>query len=155
MHKDSEPIWDYGYRDPQITSTTTAAADYSVKRVDPRARPQRRIIFGSFGAGEDHVRFLNFRTRTLCLRGGQRSRAAAVRRLLGKAVLVAVFEDRESIRLTSTHKKHFAAGGFVLDSSLSAAAAGKPAGLPTPKSEALFTVASSTLLDTIKAAQRR
>ncbi|KAI9326766.1 hypothetical protein DFJ73DRAFT_906822 [Zopfochytrium polystomum] len=154
----SEPVWDYGYRDPQITGTTTAAADYSVKR----ARPQQdhfRVVRGRRGSRpvpELSGPGVVFKRRAKVAGGG--GTAAGEGGGGGGAVAAGAKgrrREEESIRLTSTHKKHFATGGLVVDSSLSAAAAGKPAGLPTPKSEALFTVASSTLLDTIKAAQRR
>ncbi|KAJ3301253.1 hypothetical protein HDU76_005795, partial [Blyttiomyces sp. JEL0837] len=117
MHKDSEDIWDYGFKDPMMT---TNIEDFKAKKPDPKARPQRRIIFGTYGAGEDHVSFLEFPNAEVIFK-----------RKMALPPKERRTEITEKVRLTSTHRNDFNASGFNNDKN--PWDDGKPAGRPTPK----------------------
>ncbi|KAJ3266406.1 hypothetical protein HDU77_001017 [Chytriomyces hyalinus] len=114
-HHESEGIWDYGY---SKLFTSTNHADFKPKKVDPRVKPQRPIKSGVFGAGIDHISFLEFEDAEIIFR-----------RRLGHAVKEKPSEkDSEKVRLTSTNQQDFTASGFIVDDH---AHLGKAAGRPT------------------------
>ncbi|KAJ3067948.1 hypothetical protein HDU98_008874 [Podochytrium sp. JEL0797] len=118
-HRESEDIWNYGYNG---LFATTAASDFEPKKKDPRSHPQRPIRSGAFGAGVDHVSFLEFEDAEIIFR-----------RRLGLPVKQKVNEQQvEQVRLTSTHRHDFTANGFIVNEE---AGKGKAAGEPTKRDE--------------------
>ncbi|KAJ3031223.1 UNVERIFIED_CONTAM: hypothetical protein HDU68_005829 [Siphonaria sp. JEL0065] len=105
-----------------VNKENGACALYHPTEADPRAQIQRPIKSGIFGAGIDHVSFLEFEDAEIIFR-----------RRLGLPVKEKKNEkEAEKVRLTSTHRQDFTASGFIVDAE---SVRGKPAGRPTKPSD--------------------
>ncbi|KAJ1568234.1 hypothetical protein HK405_003206 [Cladochytrium tenue] len=140
LRRDSEDVWHVPGHDAQ--SLSTKASDFTVKQHDPRADAPRRIVFGSFGSGEDHIR----------LSGPVRPLAAPVSSAAARAA-VGCAESAAASYASEISTQHRDYVTYVSES-LVAVATAPPAGRPTPKGEPIAVV-SETLLEKLRDARRR
>ncbi|KAJ3213122.1 hypothetical protein HDU67_003370 [Dinochytrium kinnereticum] len=128
-HKESEQIWaDQSSPLPPNHFSTTNKADFTVPKLDPRAKAQRPIRAGTWGAGEDHITFLQFQDADLIFR---RCMSLPQRDVLEARDNSPAFRRQPVL---STHHQDFTGDGFEVKKSPWDGSV--PAGRPSPKVDA-------------------